>query len=404
MRAFAASGIVVLAAVFATAFATAAMGAAAPASSAAVSATPPVTADNHLYGVSCVSRSDCVAVGLDQRAFDNRGGPLLQTWNGKTWKTVTAPIPAAGTAGQLDGVSCKSAAFCVAVGLYLNKADTSIPLAETWNGRSWTPVTLPTPAGATGVILTGVSCATAASCLGVGYYFTSTGVGALSESWNGHQWTAAKVPAPAGSVATYLESVSCASAAFCVGAGFFGTASSGFQLVESWNGHAWTRMTAPAVGRDASANGVSCASAANCVAVGSAAGSSPGLNAFTEVWAGKTWATVKVPWPSGTTNTDLLGVSCSSVKSCVAAGYFDWNIKDGGNTGKATAAAWNGKSWTVTKVPAPATGQASLFNGASCVSAAACVAVGQLSPYNGTVGNGLAGAWNGSGWKLTTTP
>jgi hypothetical protein len=29
-----------------------------------------------------VSSKDCVAVGLDQRAFNNMGGPLIQTWKG----------------------------------------------------------------------------------------------------------------------------------------------------------------------------------------------------------------------------------------------------------------------------------------------------------------------------------
>lgn len=86
------------------------------------SAAPPPA--DELFGVSCVSPKNCVAVGLDQNAYANRGGPLTETWNGKTWKIVTMKLPAAAISGQLSSVSCTSATAWVAVGLYLNSSDT----------------------------------------------------------------------------------------------------------------------------------------------------------------------------------------------------------------------------------------------------------------------------------------
>ena len=65
---------------------------------------------------------------------------------------------------------------------------------------------------------------------------------------------------------------------------------------------------------------------------------------------------------------------------------------------------WNGKSWTVRAVPAPAKGHASVLNGVSCLSAANCLAVGQFGPFNSDEGNGLAGFWNGKRRGLATTP
>lgn len=372
-----------------------------------VSASAPAPA-NELFGVSCVSPKDCVAAGNDQDAHGNEGGPLVETWNGKAWKAVAVKLPGNAISGELFGVSCKSANACVAVGLYLNSSDTGFGLAETWNGKAWAASTLPSPKGSVGIELNGVSCATAKSCVAVGEDLTSTGSLALAESLSGGTWKAATPPVPAGSFVGTLNAVSCPSTASCVAVGSYASNSGGSVLAESWNGRAWARMAAapPASSKnDAALTGVSCTSPKNCVAVGSGTGVSgrpSGLTGFAEQWNGTKWTGVRVAWPRGTTNSYLTSVSCASAKSCVAAGYFDLNVNAGGNTGKATAASWNGKAWTVTKVPAPGSGKASLFEAVSCVSASSCAAVGQLGPYKTLEGNGLSGFWNGKAWKLVT--
>ena len=407
MRTIVGTGLIALTAVLG---AGASVAVASPATAEPARATVAPAPARELYGVSCVSSKNCVAVGTDQNAYDGRGGPLTQTWNGKTWKTSPMKLPKGAIAGQLFSVSCASATACVAVGLYLNGSDTGVPLAETWNGKGWAPSTLVTPRGSTGVELNGVSCAGAKRCVAVGYYFTPTGAAALAESWTGGKWTTTRPPVPKGTVVGDLNKVSCASATYCVAVGTSATNTSGFALVDSWNGKAWAKMSAqpPASSKnDADLTGVSCTSAKSCVAVGSgtAVGGRPGgLAAFSELWNGKTWTPAKISWPKGTSDSSLVGVSCASAKSCVTVGYIDINVNDGGNTGKAAAASWNGKAWTATKVPAPAKGKASLFNEVSCRSAAACVAAGQLGPYKSTEGSGLAGIWNGKSWALVTTP
>jgi hypothetical protein len=361
-------------------------------------ATPPA---NDLFGVSCVSPKNCVAVGLDGNAYRGTGGPLAEKWNGRTWKIARMRLPAGATSGELFGVSCKSASACVAVGLYLDSAGAGIPLAETWNGRTWTPRTLPTPAGGTGVILNGVSCASARRCVAVGEYFTGGGAAAIAESWNGGRWTTATPPAPAASVEGDLSAVSCPSATYCVAVGKSATTAGSSVLIDSWNGRTWRERAArPPRGLEhAELNGVWCTSAANCVAVGRGSGGS-GLTGFTELWNGSSWRSALVSWPRGAANSGLVGVSCASAKRCVMVGYLDMNPGAGGNTGRAAAVTWNGRTWTVTKVPAPARGKSSLFNGVSCLSAVNCVAAGQVGPVNSTTGTGLSGLWNGRSWRL----
>jgi hypothetical protein len=406
MRSIVVSGVITVTAVLGTG-ASVVIGSPAPAMATATSALASKPA-NTLYGVSCVSRSDCVAVGNDQDAYGNKGGPLVETWNGKSWKSVSVKMPGGAIAGELFGVTCKSGSFCVAVGLYLNGGDTGFGLAETWNGKTWAPSTLPSPKGSVGVELNAVSCATAKSCVAVGEDLTSSHSLPLAESLSGGKWKAATPPDPAGSVVGTLDKVSCTSASYCVAVGTYASGSGGSVLADSWNGKTWTRMPAapPASSKnDASLTAVSCASSKDCVAVGAGTATSgrpDGLTGFAELWNGKKWTGVKIAWPKGTSNSYLTGVSCASLKSCVAAGYFDINVNVGGNTGKATAASWNGKAWTVAKVPGPASGKASLFEDVTCLSASSCVAVGVVGPSKTLEGNGLSGFWNGKTWKLVT--
>ena len=365
----------------------------------------PAAADE-LFGISCVSPRACVAVGLDQDALSHRGGPLTEKWNGKAWKYVAMRLPAGAISGELFGVSCRSAVACVAVGLYLDSSDTGIPLAETWNGRAWRPSRLPAPAGSTGVILDGVSCATAKSCVAVGQYFTGTGAAPLAEAWNGSRWTTAKPPVPAGSVVGNLGKVSCPAAAYCVAVGDVAANAGSSVLADSWNGRTWTRMPVrpPASGSaDAALDGVSCTSPESCVAVGSGTPGSggPGRTGFAERWNGSRWTGVSVSWPRGTGNSYLVGVSCAA-RNCVAVGYSGVSVTAAGDTGGATAVSWQGKAWTVTKVPAPGRGKASLFSDVSCLPSGSCVAAGQAGPAGSTEGIGLTGFWTGKAWRLVT--
>jgi hypothetical protein len=369
---------------------------------ASPSAAPPTA--HELFDVSCVSAKNCLAVGQDQNAFKGAGGPLAETWNGTTWKTVSVKLPSGATGGILGRVSCVSASHCVAVGFFAKGNGNQFALAETWNGRTWTPAQPPAPGGEN-TSLTGVSCKSATSCVAVGAYTQNTSSGPtgapLAETWNGRKWTEARPPAPKGTLLSALDAVSCVSAVKCVATGVSFTNLASVALIESWNGKSWSRMKAAALPGNplAELTGVSCASANSCAAVGYAA-STTGLGSLAEVWNGKSWRLASVRWPKGTSNAELSGVSCAAVNACVAVGTIDSNLKSVSNTGKAAAVTWNGKAWAVTNVPAPGKGKASLFRGVTCRSATNCVAVGQLGPAVSTNGTGLSGFWNGKSWRL----
>jgi hypothetical protein len=322
------------------------------------------------------------------------GAPLAETWTGgKAWKAATLSVPKGSVAGQLNAVSCKPRAFCVGVGLSLSATFTGLPLADTWNGKTWTPKTLPAVKGTSRDDLLGVSCATTKSCVAVGEAFTKTTVVAIAQTWNGKTWTPALVSPVKGTSASSLTSVSCTSAAHCVAAGLYTAHAVTFPWIATWNGRAWMNVKAPSPAGSAAAilYSVSCVSVKACVAVGGFRFNRPGSTGFTEVWNGKSWAEAGVPWPKALTNTTLFGVSCGSATTCVAAGESAVIT--------AVAASWNGKHWTVTPVSAPPGNDISVFEAVSCPALASCVAVGHEGA-DSVDGTGLSGIWNGKSWHL----
>jgi hypothetical protein len=62
------------------------------------------------------------------------------TWEIQASPNVTVPN------GQIQAVSCRSVSACTAVGYYLDRAGRYVPLAQTWNGSSWTKQAVPTSA------------------------------------------------------------------------------------------------------------------------------------------------------------------------------------------------------------------------------------------------------------------
>ena len=279
-----------------------------------------------LNGVSCVSQSFCIAVGYKSRP-GWQAEALIERWNGTVWSTVSAP-----TTGELRGVSCTSAKFCVAVGSYEQEGspDSSGPrsVIDTWDGTTWSSTAAAPSNGK--FSLTAVSCVSPSFCIAVGGGIGGGPPRTLVLSWNGVTWSHVDSPNAGYYAPNELRGVSCASSTFCMAVGKYTDGA----LIESWNGVEWS--VEPVARRGAGENAlysVSCVSAEHCVAVGAAEGS------LVESWSGGTWSILESPSPEGST---LNGVSCVSVASCVAVGV------DTGPTGTQTLVeALKGSGWSI---------------------------------------------------------
>lgn len=229
----------------------------------AAPATAKNSQSNGLNGVSCPSAKFCIAVGTGYQpgpSPDSSGNfPIIERWNGATWSQAEH-VPINGDKNELRGVSCVSSSFCVAVGVHRTEIGGEPDgLVESWNGETWSlapsvPVGEPTQRD-----LNGVSCVSSTFCVAVGV--TDFGSRALVESWNGTEW--AIVPGPnRGSAENALNGVSCVSSENCVAVG-----SGEGALVEYFNGSTWSIYeTAHPEGSKLTA--ISCVSAGSCAAVG----------------------------------------------------------------------------------------------------------------------------------------
>jgi hypothetical protein len=343
-----------------------------------------------LYGVSCVSASFCAAVG----AFVRGGGlnqSLVETWNGSSWTGVTF-----GAGDRLSGVSCVSATSCIAVG-YTQISSAGSPVKQTvvesWNGTSWTGVTSP-DTGDGDNVLAGVSCLSATSCIAVGSERTSNpgNLQTLAESWNGTAWSI--VPSPSRPGTSLLSGVSCVSASSCTAAGSSTATAKAVKktLIESWNGTTWSIATSPnnPTGHPSYLSSVSCPTATFCIAGGSQA----------QVWNGSTWSIV---YSLGryTSGAGLSGVSCLSATECLAAGWS----RDSSLIDHPLSYTWNGTAWAAAPAPGHPVLQDTLSGVACVsASFCTAVGTHTSGPFRPFATQTLAESWNGSTWSVVPSP
>jgi hypothetical protein len=199
-------------------------------------ANAPSPGNSFLNGISCTSTQFCLAVGGVKNL------PLAERWNGSRWRRLTIRTP---HRGYLDSVSCIGSTWCMAVGPATSKH--RLGLAQTWNGRRWTALRTPTMRGGSGASLSGVSCVSSSDCLAVGQHKTKGSHKAtiLAESWNGSRWRVTPIPALPVSGGTSLGSVSCATADACAAIG--PNVINHQVLIEWWNGTSWAFSPSPDV-------------------------------------------------------------------------------------------------------------------------------------------------------------
>jgi hypothetical protein len=324
---------------------------------------------------------------------------LAERWNGKTWSVVASPKPAGTKFSRLYAVSCTSPSSCFAVG------QGTTGLVEQWNGMKWSTMANPSPAGS---ILHGVECTSPTFCMAVGARSAGGSVGeaVFVERWNGHSWTALGTPNVANARFPILGAVACTSTVNCKAVGnFLPPDGRALPLGERWDGTAWTRVATadPAeLGEGAFLVSVSCASAASCIAAGEFELGGVGRPAtFVEQWTGKSWKIVKSADPARSYSA-LEGVSCKTATSCVAVGHYQKprNRFDFGPT-MTLAERWDGKRWSIVSSPNPGA-KVSDLAGVSCWSTAHCFAVGAQT--DSSTNQTLTERGNGTTWTVVASP
>ena len=279
-------------------------------------------------GASCAAAGTCVAVG----AYVGNDPPevqLIETLSDGAWTPTVPPLPAdAATSDNsidnLSGVSCPTRTWCVAVGSYTGTDGASHAVVETLAGGVWTAVESAPPTGGRGVTgLTAVTCTAVRACVAVGGYLDSAGSGrGLIETLAGGTWTPTAAPSSGTGPIGY---VTCPAPDWC--------AAIGYPYAYTYSHGAWSRSTLPQPSDASSARygdrgiwSLDCPVPRWCVAVGQYMSKyvSPSLGrsrALVETLANGAWSTSGAAVPYG---SYLWSVSCRGRGECVTVGSQEY--------------------------------------------------------------------------------
>jgi len=189
-----------------------------------------------LNAVSCFAAGSCEAVGVDEQGqgFD----PITVTESHGIWsRSRLLRLPPNGVVGALLSISCPRHGYCVAVGDYVDNANSGTDMAAVeWHGKWQRAHQIQLPRGAAGGIgqqsnLGSVSCTGVGSCLAVGSYDNAAGHSVPMLVIESHgRWALARAVSarPANANArrnSTLDSVSCRRTGSCLGLGSYFTKS-----------------------------------------------------------------------------------------------------------------------------------------------------------------------------------
>ncbi len=314
-------------------------------------------------------------------------GPTT-TVNG-TWKIVSSPNVGTGTYGnQLNAVTVVSANDVWAVGFSPHPSGTPLYIRQTliehWNGKNWSVVTSPNPAGKTFVVLNGVAAISANDIWAVGHSGdpSSIPLQTLTMHWDGTNWSLIPSPSPGtynGNVLTAVAAIS-TNDVWAVGWYQSGpTGQEGGALTMHWDGTSWTVVPNPSRW---TLYGITATSSNDVWAVGEQS---------ILHWNGTNWSNVSFPPPPGDSYQILKGISAVSANDIWAVGYSQWSYFYGYRYAPLTY-HWDGTSWGL--VPNAGGIDEYLF-GVTAIAANDAWAVGD---------NGQTQHWNGANWSRVAAP
>ena len=379
-------------------------------------ANPPVP-NGSMAAVSCGSSTACIAVG-SYASSSGSSAPFAESRAGTTWTLQNVPVPAGAVASFFNAVSCVSATSCTAVGYLTNSVGTHLPIAEHWDGTSWSVQPINGEPGASVTELWGISCVSSGACIAVGSYAASSGRLTFAEAWDGNSWSVQSTPDPPQSTA-HLRGVACSSSTRCIAVGSSTSSYTGrtSTLAEHWDGTTWRIQSMPNLGGVAELSSVACFTAifwgTSCIAVGYFnSGSFTGGLPLTlaELWWGGRWRLLAAANPAGTIGAFLDGVSCSGLGVCAAVGYYEPG--SGSAPILPLSETWDSRAgssrWFIGTTPSPSGTLNALFEGIACPQPASCVAVGYYAQTGagpaGARANTLAEGSSGGTWSIEPSP
>jgi len=349
-----------------------------------------------------------VAGGVTALAF----GPAATTGPAATaagpvsspWRIAGNPPNPGGVDGLKDvffgSVAAGSASDAWAVGASDALSASSQPLAEHWDGHAWTTAAVPMPAGAADAQVDGVDEVSGGNVWAVGNLTTSAGAErTLIEHWDGTAWSVVPSPKPRTGFGAFdeLRGIGGTSAGDLWAVGEYSDGQNfNAMLFAHWNGTAWSFVKEPAaLHASAFGNAVTVLSPTDAWAVGENGFQSATLSAH---WDGHAWSFVKTPFPQDGADPQnfLTGGTATGPGNVWASGY-EGNVNQQ-NFNLPYVLHWNGTAWSLTETPNAGT-EGSLLAGVTALSPADVWAAGQTGESDGALLT-FAEHFNGQSWSV----
>jgi hypothetical protein len=360
-----------------------------------------------IAAAAAVAAAALVSAGVAQPASAAAGGPAGPA-TGSIWAVQATVNPQAKAAGPTDttlaSVSASGPDEAWAVGTFENQQAINVPLAEHWNGTTWTRVHVTDPAPAQGATLSGVDDLSPDNAWAVG---TRNGL-TLIEHWNGTAWSVVPSPNPATGIpgdGDILTSISGTGPddLWAAGDEVNEATMTITMLFEHWNGTKWSAVDTLTLSGDALA--ITAVSPGNVWAVGEAG---EPVAAAAAHWNGTTWSAVPTDVNiAGAGQTQLAGISADGAGNVWASGYAD-NV-NGNNFRVPYVLHWTGTKFVMTTVPNPhihagnVGGEGSLLEGIQVLSPTDAWVVGATFGLDGEVRT-LTEKFDGSAWATVRSP
>ena len=308
---------------------------------------------------SVVTRGRLLAMGASVAALVLLASACI---NDGAWSAAPAPVvPVQALETRLNDVSCVTEDWCLAVG-----SMGAYPLAEVWDGSSWSVVPAPSLGTADNTQIESVDCSSPSSCVvRVLRTYPSPDLYDYAVAWDGAQWH----ELTGGSEGPYLEVVpiGCAPDGSCL------VVDNGTAQTVAWDGDSATTFNDYPY---EDVNAIHCFAADQCLAATSSS---------MWVWNGAEWS-----YPGGSEYYEIFSngassFSCFAPDDCIAVGTNLFETA-------ATSATWDGSSWTEVALPDGVRSTGDL----ECVGPDGC-----LVPWSGTATSGML-AWMGDAWYQAT--
>jgi hypothetical protein len=329
--------------------------------------------DNNLAAVSAASSTDAWAAGsYIASSSPDALSAMAEHWDGSSWTEF--PLPNVGSnQNSLLAVSDLPSGSTWAAGYFESANWVQQALVEHWDGSQWSVIPAANP-GSGGDILYGVAALSDSNVWAVGDQRDSGGAfHPLAEHWDGSSWSVVPVVDPPGGSGIFyaIDAVS-SNSVYAVGQ--TGTSFPSQALVEHWNGKAWSQLTSPADSTETLTTlGLTGSDSALTLVGDRETSTAP---ATTEVAAGAPASLALASTPNnGTGENFLFGATTAADGSVYAAGWYN-NTSLGAHQSLIEHGV-NGQ-WSIDTTPNPASGDTG-FAGITAIPGGGLWAVGVSS-------------------------